>query len=65
MANVFFKRGSQTALNTLIDQVKSNSATFVDGSFYLTTDTDRLYVAQSSTELVELNKSITTIESIS
>lgn len=56
MANVMFKRGTQASL--------SNLKSFVDGAFYLTTDTDRLYVAQSSTELVELNKSITIVNDV-
>lgn len=56
MANVMFKRGTQAKLSSL--------KSFVDGAFYLTTDTDRLYVAQSSTELVELNKSITIINDV-
>lgn len=56
MANVMFKRGTQASLNNL--------TSFVDGAFYLTTDTDRLYVAQSATELVELNKSITVVNTL-
>lgn len=60
MANVHFKRGTQAALNTLI---AGSGNRYEDGSFYLTTDTDRLYVAQSATELVELNKSITVVSS--
>ena len=59
MANVKFKRGSQASLNTLIQ-----GGVFDDGCFYLTSDTDRLYVAQSANELVELNKSITVVSSI-
>ena len=55
MANVSFYRGSQANLNAL--------TSYVDGRFYLTTDTDRLYVAQSADELVELNKSIHVIDS--
>lgn len=51
--NVAFKRGLHSALPT----------TAQDGVFYLTTDTNRLYVGQG-TELVELNKSITTLNSI-
>ena len=61
MANVMFKRGSQSSLNTLINGTGDR---FVDGAFYLTTDTDRLYVAQSASELVELNKSITVVNAI-
>ena len=51
MANVMFKRGLHSALP---------KTGIVDGAFYLTTDTNRLYVGQG-TELVELNKSITTV----
>ena len=54
MANVLFKRGLQANLP------KSN---IIDGAFYLTTDTNRLYVG-NKTELVELNKSITVVESV-
>ena len=46
--NVGFLRGSQANLKAL--------NTYKEGSFYLTTDTDRLYFAQSSSELVDLNK---------
>jgi hypothetical protein len=53
MANVLFKRGLHSAL----------PSTAVDGVFYLTTDTHRLYVGQG-TEMVELNKSITTVDTI-
>ena len=53
MANVMFKRGPEANLPT----------TAVDGVFYLTEDTGRLYVGQGTT-LVELNKSITTITGI-
>lgn len=59
MANVMFKRGLQTNLPT------GNS--ILDGVFYLTTDTGRLYVGQDNQgtkALVELNKSITTITGI-
>lgn len=55
MANVLFKRGLQANLP------KSN---IIDGAFYLTTDTNRLYVG-NNTELVELNKSITVVENVS
>lgn len=58
MPNVMFKRGTQANLNALINA----KGPYVDGAFYLTSDTDRLYVAQSADELVELNKSITIVE---
>lgn len=50
-ANVMFKRGLHANLPT---------SGIVDGSFYLTTDTNRLYVGQGE-KLVELNKSITSV----
>lgn len=56
MANVMFKRGVHSALPT--------GANIQDGVFYLTTDTNRLYVGKmegSTPTLVELNQSITTI----
>lgn len=52
MANVKFLRGTQANLNTLIG---GSGNRFTEGAFYLTTDTDRLYVAQSASELVLLN----------
>lgn len=56
MANVFFKRGLQANLPT----AGSN------GSFYLTTDTNRLYVCNSDNgPLVELNQSINTVAKMS
>ena len=48
--NVGFLRGSQNSLNNL--------STYKEGSFYLTSDTNRLYFAQSSTSLVDLNQYI-------
>ena len=53
MANVMFKRGSQSALQGLIDK-----KSFTEGTFYLTTDSDRLYFAQSASELVLLNHQV-------
>lgn len=50
MANVSFKRGLSTALSSVAVE---------DGVFYLTTDTNRLYVGQGS-KLAELNQSVTT-----
>ena len=61
MANVMFKRGTQSALQTLID----NKSTFTEGTFYLTTDSDRLYFAQSASELVLLNHQVIHVESVS
>lgn len=52
MANVAFKRGLSTSLPT----------TAVDGVFYLTTDTNRLYVGNGTT-MAELNRYIVTVNS--
>lgn len=50
MANVYFKRGTQQELDHL--------QSYVEGAFYLTSDTDRLYFAQSSNRLADLNQYI-------
>lgn len=56
MANVLFKRGLSTNLTT---------ATPVEGAFYLTTDTDKLYVGKRISEdevkIVELNRCIISV----
>lgn len=58
---VSFKRGLSKNLPT--------STNIKDGTFYLTTDTHRLYIGQktadSKTDLVELNKSITIVKALS
>lgn len=56
MANVFFKRGHQSALDAM--------SAFIEGSFYLTDDTNRLYFAQAANKLVELNQFIHIIDSM-
>lgn len=56
--NVSFLRGSQANLNVL-----KTGGVFKEGSFYLTTDTDRLYFAQSNSELVDLNKYVKMVTS--
>lgn len=65
MPNVMFKRGTHTNLSTLVTNHE-----IIDGCFYLTTDTERLFVGTQKTqngdpELVEINKSITVVDSIS
>ena len=54
MANVLFKRGLQSAL----------PATATDGAFYLTTDTNRLYVGQGE-ELKLLNQTVQIVNAVS
>lgn len=56
MSNVRFLRGTQSKLNDL--------KSFVEGAFYLTSDTDRLYFAQSANKLTYLNKYIQDIPSV-
>lgn len=56
---VRFLKGTQASLDQLL-QAKSG---YSSGAFYLTTDSDRLYFAQSATELVPLNQFIRTITS--
>ena len=46
MSNVRFLRGSQANLDKL--------TSFVEGAFYLTSDTDRLYFAHSTSNLAYL-----------
>lgn len=60
MANVMFKRGTNAEL---IEKVQTGNKA-QDGIFYLTTDTNRLYVGNDSGGLVELNQSITMVDSI-
>lgn len=59
MANVSFKKGLSTALQTI-----RNNKTAVPGAFYLTTDTNRLYVGKDDNTLADLNKYILTVPSL-
>ena len=54
MANIMFKRGLQTSLPTSAQ----------DGVFYLTTDTNRLYVGQG-TNMALLNQTVQIVTSVS
>lgn len=62
MANVRFLKGTQSALNTLIE---GSGDRYIEGAFYLTSDTDRLYVAQSASNLVLLNSIVKHVASVS
>ena len=71
MPNVKFKRGLQSSLFDFENHVPvvKSGVTIEDGTFYLTTDTNRLFVGNKKTntspvELVELNKSITTVATV-
>lgn len=54
MANVLFKRGTQANLAT---------AQHIDGCFYLTTDTHRLYVGEGGA-IVPVNQGVITVEEV-
>ena len=64
MANVQFKRGSHASLEALLAK-NGTAGSFVEGAFYLTTDSDRLYFAQSDSELVHLNHNVIHVASVS
>lgn len=60
MAELMFKRGSQSALNTII-----TGKSAVDGCFYLTEDTHRLYVGQGdNTAPVLLNQTVQVVNTL-
>ena len=56
MANVIFKRGSQASLNSL--------ATIEDGVFYLTQDTNRLYIGKPNNEKQLLNQNVSIVPNL-
>lgn len=64
MANVRFKRGTHESLEKLLAK-NGTAGSFIEGAFYLTTDSDRLYFAQSDSELVHLNHNVIHVASIS
>lgn len=55
MANVFFKKGLSTALPW------SNAT---EGTFYLTSDTNRLYVGKADNSLAELNRYVSVVANV-
>ena len=59
MANVLFKRGSQSALDT----IRTNKSA-IEGAFYLTEDSHRLYVGTADKDAVPVNEGITTVTTI-
>lgn len=61
--NVGFKLGLQSVVDTLIS--KGANAGAVPGSFYLTSDTHRLYIANGDTSLSPVNEGVTTVTKIS
>ena len=61
--NVGFKLGLQSTVDTLL--AKGSNAGAIPGSFYLTSDTNRLYIANSDTSLSPVNEGVTTVTKIS
>ena len=60
MAELLFKRGKQSALDTII-----KNKTGIEGCFYLTEDTNRLYVGQGNGQApVLLNQVVSVVDSI-
>lgn len=57
MANVLFKRGLSTSL-------LSAGKTYEDGCFYLTTDTNHLYVGTSDNKLAKIDGNIRSVSSL-
>lgn len=58
MPNVFFKKGTQSGFNAI------GAGNFTPGAFYLTTDTQRLYYADSTAGAHQINPGITTVANI-
>jgi len=54
--NVGFKLGTQAKLNEL--------TSYEAGSFYLTNDSNRLYFAQTTEKLVDLNQYVRTVKNV-
>jgi hypothetical protein len=63
MANVGFKLGLQSKVDELI--ALGTKAGAVEGSFYLTSDTNRLYIGKSDTSLMPVNEGVVTVSSLS
>ena len=62
MANVGFKLGLQTALDALL--AKGAEANAVEGSFYLTSDTNRLYIGKADGSLKAVNAGVVTVANV-
>ena len=60
--NVGFKLGPQSAVDTML--AKGSSAGAVAGSFYLTSDTHRLYIGNTDTSLSPVNEGVTTVTTL-
>lgn len=61
---VGFLKGTQANLNTLLEDIKAGTKKAQAGAFYITEDSNRIYFAQSDTNLQYLNKYITTVATV-
>ena len=59
MANVLFKQGTQASLDT----IRTNK-TAIEGSFYLTNDTHRLYIGRANGDAVPVNEGVNTVATL-
>ena len=59
MAYVGFKLGTQAALNTMY-----TNKTATEGIFYLTNDTNRLYIGKTGGEVAAVNEGVITVDAI-
>lgn len=59
MANVLFKQGTQASL----DLIRQND-TGIDGSFYLTNDTHRLYIGCPNGKVVPVNQGVISVDTL-
>ena len=62
MANVGFKLGPQSAMDVLLGQ--KTAANAIEGSFYLTSDTHRLYIGCNDGSIQPVNEGIITVTNI-
>ena len=62
MANVGFKLGPQSAMDVLLGQ--KTAANAIEGSFYLTSDTHRLYIGCDDGSIQPVNEGIITVTNI-
>ena len=59
MANVGFKMGEQSALKTIHDNKQA-----VEGTFYLTSDSHRLYIGLNGGTVAPVNEGVITVDSV-
>jgi hypothetical protein len=62
MANVGFTLGPQSKVDELI--AAGTSAGAIEGTFYLTSDTNRLYIGKQDTSLAPVNEGVITVATI-